>query len=141
MNTPITGALVVCVAAAGVAVGALFLDAGGSPAPSTPPPGGAPAAASSDGGYGDGGGGTGTGAASASLDISGFRFGTASVAPGGQVTVNNRDGAPHTVTGSAFDSGQVEGGTAGSFTAPSEPGSYDFRCQIHPDMSGTLTVG
>ncbi|HEY8546644.1 MAG TPA: hypothetical protein VIL36_16405 [Acidimicrobiales bacterium] len=147
-TTPITGALVVCVAAAGVAAGALFLDAGGSPAPAGSPNGATPAATvpaggngGNGGGYGGGGGGGGQTAAGATLEISGFRFGSVSVDPGGLVTVANRDGAPHTVTGGAFDSGQVDGGGTASFTAPSEPGTYDFRCQIHPDMSGTLTVG
>jgi len=143
-STPITGALVVCVAAAGVAAGALFLDAGGSPAPSSPtgqPNGPTQAAATDDGGYGSSGGGGGGQAAGATLEISGFQFGAVTVDPGGTVNVSNRDSAPHTVTGGAFDSGQVDGGGSTSFTAPGEPGSYDFQCQIHPEMSGTLTVG
>jgi plastocyanin len=142
-STPITGALVVCVAAAGVAAGALFLDAGGASAPSsadTNANGSNPAAATDDGGYGSGGGGGTPAAQGATLEISGFQFGAVTVDPGGLVTVANRDGAPHTVTGGAFDSGQVDGGGTASFTAPGDPGSYDFQCQIHPEMSGTLTV-
>jgi len=139
-STPITGALVVCVAAAGVAAGALFLDAGGDPAPSANANGSTPAAATDDGGYGSGGGGGAPAAQGATLEISDFQFGAVAVDPGGLVTVANRDGAPHTVTGGAFDSGQVDGGGTASFTAPADPGSYDFQCQIHPDMSGSLTV-
>lgn len=145
MTAPITGALVVCVAAAGVAAGALFLQADdpSSPAPSS----GQPAAVVTEpggGGYGSGDdAGAGAGPAAASLQISGFQFGAASVGAGGQVTVDNRDGATHTVTanGGEFDSGEISGGATDSFVAPSAPGSYEFRCEIHPDMAGTLTVG
>ena len=152
-SSTITGALVVCVAAAGIAVGALVLEpgdtspaapaaAGATPAATTPAPAG--------GGYGSSNNGGNTAAPAApaapaggSLEISGFQFGAATVGAGGQVTVSNRDGAPHTVTADdgAFDSGQVGGGTTGAFTAPSQPGTYQFHCEIHPDMSGTLTVG
>jgi plastocyanin len=144
-SSPITGALVVCVAAAGIAVGALVLEPGGSPAPAAGGAAPAPTAAPAGGGYGTPAGGTGGGAAPAggSLEISGFQFGAASVGAGGQVTVSNRDGAPHTVTSDdgAFDSGQVGGGSTGAFVAPGQPGTYSFHCEIHPDMSGTLTVG
>ena len=152
-SSTITGALVVCVAAAGIAVGALVLEPS-DPAPAAPAVGAAPAAAPpapAGGGYGssNGGGNTNTGngntgaPAGASLDISNFQFSATTVGAGGQVTVSNRDGAPHTVTSDdgAFDSGQVGGGGTGAFTAPSQPGTYTFHCQIHPDMSGTLTVG
>lgn len=149
MNTPITGALVVCVAAAGVAAGALFLEAQ-DPASPTPPqapagevqPQGAPT--DRGGGYGaSGDGGDSAAAAGASLEISGFQFGSTSVGAGGQVTVNNRDSASHTVTanGGEFDTGEVSGGAASTFVAPGESGTFEFRCEIHPDMAGTLTVG
>jgi plastocyanin len=76
------------------------------------------------------------------MEISGFQFGNVTVSAGGQVTVSNRDGAPHTVTSDdgAFDSGQIAGGATGSFVAPSQPGTYSFHCEVHPEMSGTLTV-
>jgi plastocyanin len=146
-TSTITGALVVCVAAAGVAVGALVLQpADDAPASPAAAPAGAVATTAPAGGsgYGNGGGAAPTGApAGAALEISGFQFGAVTVGAGGQVTVNNRDGAPHTVTADdgAFDSGQVSGGGASTFSAPSAPGSYDFHCDIHPEMSGTLTVG
>jgi plastocyanin len=148
MNSRITASLVVCVAAAGVAVGALALDNDDSPStgatgsPTTP-------VDQQSGGYGgDGadtggdGGGAG-GAGSATLEIRDFSFGDTSVAPGGQVVVDNADSATHTATAGdgAFDSGEVGGGSTTTFAAPTEPGSYDFACEIHPDMTGTLTVG
>jgi plastocyanin len=81
-------------------------------------------------------------AAAASLEISGFEFGAATVAPGADVPVDNRDSATHTVTatGGEFESGEVSGGDTGSFAAPDERGTYEFQCEIHPEMAGTLTV-
>lgn len=143
MSTPITSALVVCVAAAGLAAGALFLEADDD---NSSPPGTAPAPAADgstggNGGYGGGAGGETPAPAGASLEISGFQFGSVAVDGGGQVDVQNRDSAPHTVTADdgGFDTG-VDGGSSGSFTAPAQPGTYSFHCEIHPDMSGSLTV-
>jgi len=148
-SSTITGALVVCVAAAGIAVGALVLEPGDT-SPAAPAAGGAAPAAGAPapaggGGYGNGGAVPAAPAApaSGSLEISGFQFGAATVGAGGQVTVSNRDGAPHTATADdgSFDSGQIDGSGTGAFVAPSQPGTYSFHCEIHPDMSGTLTVG
>ena len=140
MDSRITASLVVCVAAAGVAVGALALEPGDSPAPAAGTP---PTSVTQDGGgYGaaNGGGGAGSGA---TLAIRDFSFAATSVAPGGLVTVDNADSADHTVTAEdgEFDSGEVSGGTTSSFQAPDEAGTYEFACEIHPDMTGTLTVG
>jgi plastocyanin len=159
MSTPITSALVVCVAAAGIAAGALFLEAGDDSPAAPPASTAAPAAdnASSNrggGAYGDApnGGDDGNGAdnaggnagapASAAMTISGFQFSSVEVAAGGQVTVTNQDSAPHTVTSDdgAFDTGNIGGGSSTTFTAPSQPGTYQFHCNIHSGMSGTLTV-
>lgn len=66
-----------------------------------------------------------------------------SVAPGATVTFDNQDGAPHTMTadeGDAFDSGRVSGGSQGEVTAPADPGAYAFHCEVHPNMTATLTV-
>lgn len=143
MSTRITASLVVCVAAAGVAVGALALESGDTEAPQA---GESVAATEATGGYGaaddagavaDGGTPAGT-----TVEIQGMTFSAATVAPGGEVTVVNADEVPHTVTadGGEFDSGEVEGGGTTTFQAPSEPGTYPFFCQIHPGMTGTLTV-
>jgi plastocyanin len=152
-SSTITGALVVCVAAAGIAVGALVLEPGDTSPAATAAGGAAPAAAppapAGGGGYGSSGNGGGAAPAApaapagGSIEISGFQFGTTTVGAGGQVSVSNRDGAPHTATADdgSFDSGQVGGGSTGSFVAPAQPGTYTFHCEIHPDMSGTLTVG
>ena len=84
-----------------------------------------------------------TQATPAVLEISGFAFGdTLTVAPGRAIAVSNLDGAPHTVTADAgaFDTGSVAGGAGGSFSAPSEQGTYTFFCAIHPSMQGELIV-
>ena len=110
----------------------------------------APAAGSADpyGGGGqpaaDPGADTGSGAAaSGSITISDFAFGGETVvAPGATITVSNTDGAPHTVTADdgEFDTGQIGGGETTTFVAPTEPGTYEFFCGVHPSMTGSLVV-
>ncbi len=73
------------------------------------------------------------------LTIEGFAFSSPPVAAGATVQVTNLDGAPHTVSGDAFDVGLDPGGTA-SFTAPAAPGTYSFVCFVHPTMTGELVV-
>jgi plastocyanin len=82
-------------------------------------------------------------AAGATLAIRDFAFAATSGAPGGLVTVVNADNAAHTVTaeGGESDSGEVPGGATRTFRAPDEAGTYEFACEIHPDMTGTITVG
>jgi plastocyanin len=65
------------------------------------------------------------------------------VGPGEKFTMKNEGPATHTATADdgAFDSGQVTAGSSSSeMTAPMEPGSYPFHCQIHATMTATLTV-
>lgn len=82
------------------------------------------------------------GTTATTITIKSFRFTTPdSVAPGATVTVDNQDGAAHTVTadeGKAFDDAAPAG--TSTFTAPTKPGSYPFHCSIHPSMHGTLVV-
>ena len=67
-------------------------------------------------------------------------MGTMRVAPGAKITVKNVDTDAHTLTGATFDTGNIDPGGTGSFTAPTKPGSYPFGCQYHSDMHGTLVV-
>lgn len=77
---------------------------------------------------------------------------TITVSPGANVTINfnNRDSVPHnfaaytnsSVTTSIFVGQWVNGPatTTYTFKAPATAGSYFFRCDVHPNMTGTLIV-
>jgi len=73
----------------------------------------------------------------------GFEPNDASVAAGGKVRVTNKGKAPHTFTldDVALDSGTIDPGSSADLTAPDAPGSYSYRCTIHPaQMRGVLVV-
>lgn len=76
------------------------------------------------------------------ITIEGFSFSDATVAAGSTVTVVNADNASHTVTSDddAWEEVEVGGSGDGELTAPSEPGEYDYHCEIHTTMTGTLVV-
>jgi plastocyanin len=77
------------------------------------------------------------------IQISDFSFGQPRTVPvGAVVQVTNADAAAHTLTAKdgAFDTGSVDEGTTVSFTAPAVPGTYQFSCDIHPSMTGSLVV-
>ena len=89
------------------------------------------------------GSGSSTGGAGDTITIKSYQFSQLTVKAGATVKVVNDDQAPHTVTDSdanGFNSGTIQGGDSGSFTAPTTPGSYSFICSIHPYMKGTLVV-
>jgi plastocyanin len=67
---------------------------------------------------------------------------TLTVAPGAMITVDNQDGAVHTVTATnkAFDTGNVAGGQKLQLAAPATPGTYPYLCSIHQYMTATLVV-
>jgi len=60
---------------------------------------------------------------------------------GGKVTWLNQDSAPHTATAEddSFDTGTLEEGKLKSETFK-QAGTYDYICQIHPDMHGVVEV-
>ena len=73
-----------------------------------------------------------------------FAFVPASLsAPAGAIRFDagNDDSAAHTFTvqGTSVDIPLPPGGS-GTATATLAAGGYDFRCRIHPDMTGRLTV-
>lgn len=74
----------------------------------------------------------------------GFQPSTLVVAPGTKVTVHNEDSAIHTVTNlgspKGFDTGDINTGATVTFTAPSTAGAYQYTCEIHQFMHGTLQV-
>jgi predicted secreted protein with PEFG-CTERM motif len=73
----------------------------------------------------------------------------AQVGPGDTVTWTNADTASHTVTsgnpsdnqtGTVFDSGLVKAGGTFAFKF-TDAGTYNYFCQVHPWMTGMVTVG
>ncbi len=67
---------------------------------------------------------------------------TVTVHPGDTVTWTNQDSIPHTATaldGKTFDSGAIDPGSSWSFVF-AKAGDYTYRCAIHPDMRGAVTV-
>lgn len=75
------------------------------------------------------------------ITVSGFAFDVPPIAAGQTVRLVNLDSAPHTITA---DDGTfnvfVDAGAEVTFTAPAA-GTYSFFCEIHPSMTGVLTVG
>ncbi|HLF99611.1 MAG TPA: cupredoxin domain-containing protein [Acidimicrobiia bacterium] len=100
------------------------------------------AGASEDDGAADDSGDADAPASKGNLTISGFAFGKVTADAGSEVTVANLDSATHTATADngEFDSGEIAGNGTGTFTAPDEAGDYEFHCEIHPSLKGTLTV-
>lgn len=79
----------------------------------------------------------------ATITIDDFAFsGATSVAVGQTVTVTNEDSVGHTWTAvdGEFDSGNLATG-ASFHHSFDEAGEYDYFCSVHPDMTGTITVG
>ncbi len=64
-----------------------------------------------------------------------------SVAAGTTVVWTNTDMITHTVTSTtgAFDSGNLPAGSTYSFKF-STKGTFPYKCTIHPNMTGTVTV-
>ena len=80
-------------------------------------------------------------AGEATIVISGFAFpDETTVAAGDPITVRNDDPATHTVTNAegVFNE-EVPGGETVTID-PLEPGTYEYVCNIHPGMTGTLIV-
>ncbi|MEN6349405.1 MAG: cupredoxin family copper-binding protein [Syntrophomonas sp.] len=73
--------------------------------------------------------------------IENFAFTPAAITvkKGDTVTWVNRDSAPHTATGAAFDSKGLARGQSFSFTF-NEAGTFDYICTYHPSMKGQVIV-
>jgi len=80
-------------------------------------------------------------AADHSVSIIGFKFVPANltVSAGDTVTFINNDGAPHTATGSGFNTGTLGKGQSGTITI-SAAGTYEYKCNFHQAMKGTITA-
>ena len=64
----------------------------------------------------------------------------ASVSPGAQVKVVNKDGEAHTVTVAGGSKVVVQGGSTGMLRAPVKPGTYKLSCDFHGNMHAALLV-
>lgn len=73
--------------------------------------------------------------------IAGFAFDPPAieVPAGTEITWTNDDPAEHTVTGDGFDSDTLAAGDRFSHQF-SQPGTYRYRCAIHPEMTAQVTV-
>jgi plastocyanin len=77
--------------------------------------------------------------------IQGYAYSPAAltVAVGDTVTWTNMDQAPHTVTVTSgpvkFASPTLQKGQSFTYTF-TKPGTYQYYCAVHPDMTGTVTV-
>jgi plastocyanin len=82
-----------------------------------------------------------SGDADATLDVADFSFSDVAAPAGGTVEVVNSSGGSHTVTADdgAFDEPLGADDTI-ELPVPTEPGEYPFHCEIHPDMTATLTA-
>lgn len=78
------------------------------------------------------------------VDISGFAFqpGNVTIRVGDTVTWTHNDGTAHTATSTddpALFDGEMAPGESFSFTF-SDAGTFDYICEIHPAMHGTVVV-
>ncbi|WMW24259.1 cupredoxin family copper-binding protein [Methanolobus sediminis] len=75
------------------------------------------------------------------VSIQNFAFNPQSVtiSPGDMVKWTNFDSVPHTVEGADFASDALQNGDSFSHTF-TENGTYDYKCSIHPSMTGEVIV-
>jgi len=83
------------------------------------------------------------GASAQAVSIQNFAFNpaTLTVPVGTTVTWTNNDSTAHTVTADdgSFKSGNVDPGATFSFTF-STAGTFNYHCEIHPNMTASITV-
>lgn len=85
------------------------------------------------------------GARTASVGIEDFKFSEAqtTVAPGAEITFTNNGNAPHNATLDDVPEAKtedLESGAQAKLIAPDKPGSYSYKCTIHPKMTAVLVV-
>ena len=71
-----------------------------------------------------------------------FEPADAAIQPGDTIMWVNEGNTPHTVTSDdgQFDSEALNPGESFMFTFP-EAGTFSYHCEIHPSMTGSVTVG
>ena len=77
----------------------------------------------------------------AAVTIQGFKYDPAEITipVGGSVTWTNEDAAPHTATGDGLQSGTMNLGDEFTQTFD-EAGTFDYHCEFHAQMNGTVVV-
>jgi plastocyanin len=82
-------------------------------------------------------------ALAAAIHVENFKFEPArlEIAAGDTVTWSNRDDEIHAVVAEdgSFHSGGIDGDNTFAHTFE-KPGTYAYRCALHPQMSGTIVV-
>lgn len=75
------------------------------------------------------------------IEIKGFAFNPSviTIAKGTTVTWTNLDNTLHTATGENFDTGSLDKGQSKSITF-NEAGTFEYKCNFHPMMKGTIIV-
>lgn len=89
-------------------------------------------------------GGTKAASAGANVEMKNIQFVPTKITVKAGQTIHwkNNDAVAHTVTatsGAKFDSGTVNAGGTYKFT-PTKAGTIQYRCVIHPNQKGTITV-
>ena len=80
-------------------------------------------------------------ATGAMITIKDFAYAVpASVPPGAEVKVVNKDGEAHTVTVAGGSKVVVQGGSTGMLRAPMKAGTYKLSCDFHGNMHADLLV-
>lgn len=81
-------------------------------------------------------------ASDAEVEVSGFRFLPAqlTIAAGSVVRFDNQDAAAHTATAEDGSFHEALGDEPVEVVFDT-PGTFPYRCEIHPSMRGTITVG
>ena len=78
--------------------------------------------------------------ASVEVNIQDFKFPPeTTVKTGGTIVFVNRDKAPHTAEAESFDSGRLDRGESKRIKFD-EPGTYEYFCDFHRFMTGTVEV-
>lgn len=80
-------------------------------------------------------------AANVTIDNFAFAPSALEASVGTEITWTNKQGSPHTITADdgTFASDNVAKDGSFSFTFAT-PGTYPYHCEIHPNMTGTITV-
>jgi plastocyanin len=73
-------------------------------------------------------------------DADAFLPGKITIQPGESVTWVNNDDKPHTATGAGWDTGTLQPGESATVEF-AEAGTFNYSCQIHPVMTGSVVVG